>query len=210
MSILKRKIRLVPAIDELENDDDKIAVKKEEYLSDVPTFKPAICSIQISTQSKPPASKPKKASNVASRLQEKSSNLIPGTKIIRNYAKALCAFAHSDMATPYLKGIMEKNFPEKDELRSFQKHIKLKKRKAGSIDSLKELLIVNSTDTEREVIHKKLFMDVSVIFLKFFAVNWLFSGSVKHRLEHLKYRHKMLRRIQHPDLFTFLKGSLRK
>ena len=206
MSILKRKIRLLPATDELE-DNDYFEVKKEETVS----------TSTLESQSTIPCRKSKsqklrvtEESPAMHLIQEGSSNIITGAKIIRNYAKALCAFAHSTMAMPYLVSIMDKNFTSNQEIEGFKKFIKQKKRNIGSIESLKVLLIVKSNDTKKEQIYKELFSEISVVFLKFFAVNWLFSGKVKHRLEHLKYRHKMLRRVQNPELFTFLKGSLRK
>ena len=137
MSILKRKIRLVPTIEELDNDDKNRCKEGGvlrrwtglQNLLFVPPRKVQNLNHLHQNQRRQAMSRPD--------FKRNRVNLIPGTKIIRNYAKALCAFAHSNMATPYLKGIMERSFEGKDEIKSFQKHIKVKKRKAGSIDSLK-------------------------------------------------------------------------
>jgi len=135
------------------------------------------------------------------------ANAIRGTKIVRNYAKALCSFAYSDMALTYLKDIISKKYNDSLEVESFRKYIREKKGKTASILSLRSLLMEDDDDTEKERIYKQIFTEISVVFIKFFAVNWIFSGKVKYRLEHLKYRHKMLRRIRNPEHFTYLKSS---
>jgi len=135
------------------------------------------------------------------------ANAIRGTKIVRNYAKALCSFAYSEMALTYLKDIIAKNYNDCLEIESFQKFIREKKGKTASILSLRSLLMQDEDDTEKERVYKQVFTEISVVFIKFFAVNWIFSGKVKYRLEHLKYRHKMLRRIRNPEHFTYLKSS---
>ena len=134
-------------------------------------------------------------------------NPVRGTKIVRNYAKALCTFAYSDMAAVYLKEIIHDRYQGEAELTSFQKYIKDKKGKTASISSLRELLMIKESDSNKEKIYKQIFTEISVIFIKFFSVNWIFSGKVKYRLEHIKYRHKMLRRIKNPEFFTYLKSS---
>ena len=209
MSILKRKIRLIPYGEEFEGNGCP-QVKIEESSSNPQKESLTDQTITKIVKSTSPSLKLPKDGKKESRLLEGSCNTISGIKIIRNYAKALCAFAHSSVAAPYLRKIIEKNFDGNYEITGFQKLMKQKKRKVGSIESLKALLLIQSDDTREASLYKKLFTEISVIFLKFFAVNWLFHGNVKHRIEHLKYRHKMLRRVQNPELFTFLKGSVRR
>jgi len=51
---------------------------------------------------------------------------------------------------------------------------------------------------------KRLFQVISEIFIKYFSVNWIFDSKVQYKQAHLKFRFKILRRIQNPELFTYL------
>ncbi len=51
---------------------------------------------------------------------------------------------------------------------------------------------------------KPMFQYVCEVFLKYFCVNWVFHSKVEDKVKHLKYRGKILRRIQNPELFTYL------
>jgi len=86
-------------------------------------------------------------------------------------------------------------------------YIRERKEKVNSIDSLKRLLIVMEGDTPEEQEYKLLFKDVSIIFLKYFSANWIYGGKLMHKKDHLRFRFKMLRRIQDPEHFTYLKSS---
>ena len=141
-----------------------------------------------------------------SKTQQNYPSATQPTKIVRNYAKVLCTFACSGMSLPYLKKIVDNNYKNTVEIEDFQDYIRNKKEQATSILSLRSLLLIDVNDEEVQKLYKKVFADISVIFLKFYAVNWIFNGKVKHKIEHLKCRHKMIRRVRNPELFTFLRG----
>ena len=132
-----------------------------------------------------------------------------GEKIVRNYAKALVSFASCTMAVPYLTAIIhkEENCGNKLDVKLFQRYIKTKKQKTVNISRLRALLLVQARDSDTTKMYKHLFSEISVVFIKYFAVNWIFSGRVKYREDHLKYRLKMLRRIRNPEYFTYLRNG---
>jgi len=128
--------------------------------------------------------------------------------IVKNYGKALCAFASSAIAVPYLENIIAKNnFACNVKPGGFMSFIKSKKETINSIESLRKLLVVYEGDTNQITAYKKVFQEISVVFLKYFAVNWIFGGKLMHKNAHLQFRFKMLRRIQDPEHFTYLKTS---
>jgi len=83
-----------------------------------------------------------------------------------------------------------------------------KKKKGGitNIESLRTLLVPERDDTPEIKIFKQLFKEVSIIFLKYFCVNWIFNGKLLHKNEHLKFRLRMLRRVQNAEYFTYLRS----
>jgi len=129
--------------------------------------------------------------------------------IIKNYGKALCAFAASKTALPYLREFMERKGYDRVDLNQFQQYMKLKKDNTNSMESLRKLLIAEAGDSSSMRTYKALFKDIAVTFLKYFAVNWIYSGKLVQKQVHLKFRFKMLRRIQHPEFFTYLKTVIR-
>ena len=151
----------------------------------------------------------KKGSEVTKSKANKdtvSANGAAGTKIVRNYAKALCSFASSDIALPYLKNTINSKYQGSIDIGNFQKYMKEKKGNTASIQSLRKMLMIEVGDSNDERAYKEIFKELSIIFIKYFSVNWIFSGKVKYRLEHIRYRHKMLRRVLNPQYFTYLKG----
>ena len=206
MSILKRKIRLIPSPSDIESDDEYFQVKPE-YIHVQKPFDTLDFSAMTPTSTRAGSKQLSEEAKSETRIEPGNLSAAKGTKIVRNYAKALCSFAASDMAIPYLKDMISKDFQGKADIAGFQKHMKDQKGKTASISSLRGLLMINKNDTEREKAYKQMFSQISILFLKFFAVNWIFSGKVKYRLEHLKYRQKMLRRVRNPEFFTYLKSS---
>jgi len=142
------------------------------------------------------------------RPRKKTSSIEgPSKNIVKNYGKALCAFASSNIAIPYLENIALKRGFSSQILEKFTIFIRERKEKVNSIESLKRLLIAMEGDTPEEQEYKLLFKDISIIFLKYFSANWIYSGRLMHKKDHLRFRFKMLRRIQDPEHFTYLKSS---
>ena len=125
--------------------------------------------------------------------------------IVKNYGKALCSFASSSIAAPYLKDIIQKHGYFFVNTSAFMDYIKGKKEGVHSIESLRNLLVGNDDDSQEVKAYKKLFQEISIIFLKYFSVNWIFGGKLMHKKAHLKFRFKMLRRVKNPEHFTYLK-----
>lgn len=123
--------------------------------------------------------------------------------IVKNYGRALANFAASDLAVPYLTVLFKK---DETRIKEFRKFIGAKKKQARCIKGLRNLLITQHEDPNMIVAFKKVFKDLSVTFIKYFSVNWIFSGKLCDKITHLKYRFKILRRIRNPEFFTYLKG----
>ena len=144
-------------------------------------------------------------------LRGPRKNRTPATadskNIVKNYGKALCAFASSKLAVPYLENIILKNGYDQVDIKQFMETMKQKKETTNSMESLRRLLMEEDDDTEDEKEQKLLFKEVSIIFMKYFSVNWIYSGKLVHKNAHLNFRFKMLRRIQKPEHFTYLKTS---
>ena len=79
------------------------------------------------------------------------------------------------------------------------------KNKIAGIDSFKSLFVVGENDDSETAIFKQLFGMLGEVFIKYFSVNWIIHGRVTNKLVYLKYRGKMLRRIQNPESFTYIK-----
>ena len=200
MRFLKRKIRLIQ--DFLEDQDNEHDVKIEEM-------------VQNSTgQSSEQDSETNNSESIQEYLlpmrKPRSKPTCPNANsknIVKNYGKALCSFASSKVAIPYLDNIVEKNELKPVSVSSFAQYIKLKKEGLNSIESLRRLLVLESKDSVEISCYKILFKEVSIIFLKYFSVNWIFGGRLAHKDAHMKFRFKMLRRVQDPEHFTYLKAS---
>jgi len=143
-----------------------------------------------------------------SNTESKKENKVTSSKtIVKNFGKAMCAFAASELALPYLKQIVEQGA---NVIKSFQMYIKKKKNGVDSIESLRSLLLVTRNDGKEVALYKKIFQEISVVFIKYFSVNWIFQGKMAHKQAHLKARFKMLRRVQNPEHFTYFKGFVKE
>jgi len=128
--------------------------------------------------------------------------------IVTNFGKQMAAFAASDLALPYLGDIVKKLVSQGDNIKlsSFQEFIGKTKGSISSIDSLRGLVLEGENDSEMTILCKKVFRMISEVFIKYFSVNWIIHGRITYKMPHLKFRYKMLRRIQNPSCFTYLKG----
>lgn len=127
----------------------------------------------------------------------------PNSKhIIKNYGKGMCTFACSRMAKPYLQDILkDRNIRIQD----FQNHIKRKRKTIDSMKSIRDLLLVKKDDDTRLRAYKEIFQRISIIFIKYFSVNWIFQGKMSYKQAHVNARFKMLRRIKNPEHFTYFR-----
>lgn len=127
--------------------------------------------------------------------------------IVKNYGKAMCSFAGSKLALPYLELSSGKKWFNID---AFQKHARSQMRGLDSLQSVQALFYVRRNDNEDLITFKKVFQEISIIFIKYFSVNWIFQGRMSHKEAHLRARFKMLRRVREPEYFTYFKQIQKK
>ena len=175
-------------------------------------------STSVPTASKKPtkaSNKSKRATNPQPKKRKRAKDHVITPKIylqakniVTNFGKAMASFATSDLATPYLLNIIEQFKKEGHNigLEDFISFMGGAKGTIGSIDSLRALVLEDENDNDIEILCKKIFKMVAEIFIKCSSVNWIIHGRVTYKLEHLKFRYKMLRRIRNPAMFTYLKG----
>ncbi len=127
-----------------------------------------------------------------------------GNNVMKNYANAMVAFALSRLAEPYLsKSPLVKKMP----IQQFRQMLASKKRKTNCIKSFRELLVVDETQDSEEIkISKGLFQETCRAFLKHFWVNWIYNSRLSDKSKYLKYRGRLLRRVENPELFTYLEN----
>ena len=128
--------------------------------------------------------------------------------IVTNFGKAIASFASSELAIPYLKLIVEqlKQEGHQIEMSNFSEFTSNTKGNIGSIDSLRALMLEEENDTALVLVCKRIFRMIGEVFIKYFSVNWITHGRITYKMAHLKFRHRMLRRVRNPALFTYLKG----
>jgi len=200
MGLLKKKVQL--------KEDDLIELKREDSSN---------LSVKVEGETNPSETLNVKSESfdgvqeyplqVRSKRKSQSCPQGDSKNIIKNYGKALSSFASSKMAYEYLESIVSSHGYNFVNIRDFMSWIKSQKEKINSIESIRRLLITNEDDDQEARAYKIMFKEISIIFLKYFAVNWIYNGKLMHKSAHLKFRFKMLRRIQDPEHFTYLKTS---
>ena len=135
---------------------------------------------------------------------ETKAQLNSAKNIVKNFGRAISSFCLSDIALPYLEPLMNH---EDIKLPSFQKFISLGKENIDGIASFRTLLLVMEEDNKELRAYKQVLQKMSIVFIKCFSVNWIFSSRLKNKTAHLKSRFKMLRRVKDPEHFTYLKSS---
>jgi hypothetical protein len=202
MPHLKKKIRNSKSSDlqvKQEEDNQPIIVKEEEFIKQEeddfrsePHRNSSRETVSIS-QLRKPRRKPTKPA-IGSRQGSKN--------IVKNYGRAMSSFAYSEISQPYLEPLAQE---ENVTVSGFHEWIQNNKENIDGIERLRWLLIVTPKDTMVIAAYKRIFQRLCVIFLKFFSVNWIYSGKLTHKQVHLNYRFKMLRRVKNPEMFTYLK-----
>ena len=207
MRFLKRKVNLRiedsgEDYSDFEDSQEKFIVKQEE-LSKISSCETASSPL--------PQKQSKKGSNMGLRgpRKNKTATDADSKNIIKNYGKALCAFASSKIAIPYLQKLAIKGGYHDFNIKKFMQQMQMKKKTTNSMEHLRQILIEEDGDSIEQRIFKRIFKDVSIIFMKYFAVNWIFSGKLVQKNIHMKFRFKMMRRIQNPEYFTYLKTTVK-
>jgi len=133
-----------------------------------------------------------------------------GNNIMKNYCRALINFGLSDVVGPYLIDAAENGVS----CERFQQILHCKKRSVNCIKGLRSLLLHERRESKEMKEWKTMFQRSCEAFLKYFCVNWVFHSKIDDKLKHLRYRGRILRRVQNPEYFTYLedfakKGSLK-
>lgn len=144
-----------------------------------------------------PENRPRQPKNSSSKRNDSSMK-----NIALNYGKAIASFAMSPLAIPHLKDYLDQ---QKITLPDFINFIKGKKGTIGGICSFRSLLLIEDEDSAKVVSYKKAFQYISEVFIKYYSVNWIMNGRVTHKSTYMKFRFNMLRRVQNPESFTFIK-----
>jgi len=187
MRILKQKVARA-----LQYHQNLVESKKTQALYSFPSF--------------PVNSSPVNSSQGEALMKPKGrKRACMGNNIMKNYCRALVNFGLSPMAEPYLK--CEEEFLSHD---AFKAILEAKKKKVNCIKTLRGLLLQDGRESRDMRAFKTIFQKVCLAFLKFFCVNWIFNSKVADRMKHLKYRGKMLRRVQNPQYFTYLEDFGKK
>jgi len=161
-----------------------------------------------SSSNSSPTCKPKSHKSFEAEMttKKKRTRKPSSTKnLVINYGKAIASFAVSHLAVSYLEPILKR---EALTLQEFINFISQSKKTIGGIKSFRYLILTTEEDDERAAACKKVFREISMVFIKFFSVNWIMHGKVTHKDTYLKYRFKMLRRIQDPENFTYVKRRI--
>jgi len=200
MRFLKNKVAKALQQQKESSDSAQIIIKKEETDAFSPQHvdppKPSRMSF-ARPQTNPPL--------ISNNIRPTPSKQNGSTKnIVKNFGRAFATFALSDISAKYLESILKQKKLSMEDFRDF---VAARKEGIDGISSLREMLLVHRLDKEKLALCKKTFQEISVIFIKFFSVNWIFDSKVGNKIAHVKSRFKMLRRIKNPEYFTYLKAS---
>jgi len=201
MSILKQKIKACT----------QAKLKSPTLDQSIPTHK--VFQSQQNSPDLPQGLKLKKSNSEPKKRQRLKGDCftpkcyLQAKNIVTNFGKAIATFGLSKLALPYLSAELEKpKYEGKLQVSDFIEFMKENKANINSIDNLRNLLLTKDEDSAKSIALKQCFQVIAEIFIKYFSVNWIIHGRVTYKLEHLKFRFKMLRRIQNPQQFTYLKS----
>jgi len=124
--------------------------------------------------------------------------------ISKNFGRAICSFAVSHLALPYLLPLLEESNVQLD---GFITYVNGLKSYIDGLHKFREILMAQDGDSAEIISYKNLFKQMGEVFIKCFSVNWIFNSKLLHKIPHLKFRGKMLRRIRNPELFTYIKKN---
>ena len=197
MRFLKKKIERAielskGKLDIKEEFEESITIKIEPQLADIIAIKPDVLQ-------------PKTRKRIEG--DRCTSEKIRSTKnVVKNYGKAICSFAISELAIIYLEPMIQKEGVSIEDFVDFVQNIK---ETIDSIQTFRAVLMISDDDSAFVKAFKRIFVLIGEVFIKYFSVNWIFSGRITHKEAHLKFRFKMLRRIKSPENFVSIQ-KLRK
>jgi len=113
--------------------------------------------------------------------------------IHKNYCKAMLHFNTQPLSEPYLREFLADHNVD---IELFRNHVRRNENNIGGFDGLKAMLVVRHHDSDEQRAFKGAFKLGCEAFLKYFAVNWVFSANVRNAQSYLRQRFKLLRKIK--------------
>lgn len=160
-----------------------------------------IQKVQSKSQKDTKAKKDKK--DKKKKVRQSKEAMKETKNVVKNYGKAMAAFALTELALPKLKNSLAVYGATYEEFKSY---IINKKESIDSISSLREAIVGNPEyDTPLDMKLKAVFRDICEVFIQDFALNWIFSCRSQYKSALISYRFKLLRRVRDPVAFTYLK-----
>jgi len=199
MRILKNKVSKALQHQPPAGANQSLNIKVEDNYPSVSTTPPVVSEKKVSQT--PSKTKPDKIPISKSSFPKQNGST---KNIVKNFGRAFATFALSDLSLRYLEAPLRQLGLDIQEFRNF---VASRKEGIDGISSLREMLLVHEHDGEILSRCKKAFQEISIVFIKYFSVNWIFDSKVGNKIAHVKSRFKMLRRIQNPQYFTYLKAS---
>jgi hypothetical protein len=140
----------------------------------------------------------------ATKIKTKKNRTNESKNVVKNYGKAIAAFCLSEVGNPYLTKYLQLHQLQFEDFKSF---VINKKETIDSIETFRELLTPDTQyDSPTDIQSKRVFRDLSEVFIRDFAMNWIFSSRIRYKETHLNLRFKMLRRVMNPQNFTYLRS----
>lgn len=100
-----------------------------------------------------------------------SSPTSPKSRIIKDFICALIEFSLSKLSKPYIEVILQ---TKEISAQGFREFIQSRKNNMNRVSDLKDMLQVSEADNNSQIISKRVFQELSVIFIKCFSVSWIF------------------------------------
>ena len=149
------------------------------------------------------ASKSKKSNSDTSSTRKRRRYKQDSKNIVKNYGKAMAAFSLTETASPYLDAALAQNGATFEQFKQFiLKH----KEQIDSIESLRQMMLPEEDDEAEVAGVKRAFQVICEVFARDFALNWIFNSKSNQKETLLRYRFKILRRVQKPECFYYLKS----
>lgn len=187
MRLLKRKIEATTA---------RLLTKSTLTKETQPSPQPELPQKKsLKTRNTKHIQKSKRRTRVLSKIALVTKNLV------KNFGRAIANFAQSELAFPYLQNFIQSHPTDTN---GFEDYCLFQRDNIQTIETFKEACMPQEEDDKILSGHKKLFQHLALVFMKYFSVNWIFSGRMMYKEEYLKFRGPLLRRIKDPEAFIYI------
>ena len=122
--------------------------------------------------------------------------------IVKNFGKAICSFICSDLALPYVKSLAH---TQKFNAELFTQYVFNIKETIDSVQGFRNSLLITDLDNQDIATYKVAFGELGRVFIRRYSISWIFNGRLRHKEEHLRFRSKLLRKMEKPENLIYLK-----